>query len=167
MALDAGFTVRSPALADIDDLARVQVAVWQEAYAGMVSQAYLDSLTVESSRDLWRQLLGDASPRPASRFVAISPDGALVGIAASGPSRSALVVEGEELYDLVVLAEYRGTGVADLLMTSAVAQRPAELWVIDENARARAFYGRHGFHPHGDVLTVDELDITEIRLVRK
>jgi ribosomal protein S18 acetylase RimI-like enzyme len=167
MALDAGFTVRPPVLSDINELARVQVSVWQEAYAGMVSQAYLDSLTLESSRDLWRQLLSDASPRPASRFVAISPGGALVGIAASGVSRSALVVQSEELYDLAVVAEQRGSGVADLLMRSAIADRPAELWVIEENARARAFYQRHRFRPHGDALTVDELGITEIRLTRQ
>jgi len=167
MALDAGFTVRSPVLGDIDALARVQVSVWQEAYAGMVSQAYLDSLTLESSRDIWGQLLSDVSPRPASRFVAISPDGALVGMAASGVSRSALVAQSEELYDLVVIAEQRGSGVADLLMRSAIADRPAELWVIEENARARAFYQRHGFQPNGDVLTVDELGIIEVRLTRQ
>jgi len=166
MALDAGLLVRSPVIDDIDALAHVQVSVWQEAYAGMVSQAYLDSLTVESSRELWQQLLSDASPRPASRFVALSPDGALVGLAASGVSRSDPVVRSEELYDLAVLVEHRGSGVADLLIESAVADRPAELWVIEENARARAFYGRHGFHPHGDSLTVDELGITEVRLTR-
>jgi ribosomal protein S18 acetylase RimI-like enzyme len=166
-ALEAGYVSRAPEPADVENLARVHVAVWQEAYVGMVSQAYLDGLTTESSKQLWTELLSDNSPRPAARYVAVAQDGSIVGIAASGTSRSVEVVEVEELYDLQVLKEYRGTGVSDLLMHNALASRSAELWVVEGNARAQAFYRRHGFIPNGDSDRIPDLGITEIRMVRK
>jgi ribosomal protein S18 acetylase RimI-like enzyme len=153
-------------LSDSDELGQVQVAVWQEAYPGMVDQDYLDSLTVESSAQLWPELLGPDSPRPAARFIAIAPDGSIAGITASGASRSDHVVQAEELYDLEVLAEHRGSGVADLLMRSAIGDRPAELWVLRGNRRARAFYERQGFAANGDTDEVPDLGIVEIRMVR-
>lgn len=165
-ALEAGFVSRTPHLADAESLAHVQVAVWKEAYVGMVSQEYLDGLTINSSLQLWRELLGENSPRPAVRYIAVAPDGSIVGIVASGASRSATVVETEELYDLEVLEDYRGAGVADLLIRHALSSRPAELWVLDGNARAQTFYRRHGLIPNGDIDRVPDLGITEIRMVR-
>jgi GNAT superfamily N-acetyltransferase len=165
-AIDAGYFQRAPVLSDSDELGQVQVAVWQEAYPGMVNQDYLDSLTVESSARLWTELLGPDSPRPAARFIAVAPDGSIAGIAASGASRSDHVVQAEELYDLEVLRGHRGSGVADLLIRSAVGDRPAELWVLERNLRARAFYEHHGFAANGDIDGVPDLGIVEIRMAR-
>jgi ribosomal protein S18 acetylase RimI-like enzyme len=62
--------------------------------------------------------------------------------------------------ELYLAPAYRGTGVADDLMTAAVdvARRqdlPLDRLLLDvdpENARAAAFYDRHGFEPWGEIL---------------
>ena len=46
---------------------------------------------------------------------------------------------------LIVAAEHRGTGVADLLVQETLGDVPAYLWVLTGNARAQAFYRRLGF----------------------
>jgi hypothetical protein len=45
------------------------------------------------------------------------------------------------------------------------ARRSAELWVVEDNPRARRFYDKHGFAADG-ARFVDALDIVEIRMVR-
>jgi len=166
-ALEAGYVERAPNPADADELGRVQVAIWKEAYDGIVRKDFLDKLTLESSAELWTEMLSPDTPRPANRHIAIAPDGTIAGIAASGSSRSVNVIQNEEMYDLEVLAEHRGSGVADLLMMSVIGTRPAELWVIENNHRARSFYERHGFKANGDSIEVPDLGITEIRMVRE
>ena len=47
------------------------------------------------------------------------------------------------------LPQARGTGVADRLVDELVGERDATLWVVEGNARARAFYARRGFVDEG------------------
>jgi hypothetical protein len=54
-----------------------------------------------------------------------------------------------------------------MLLDAAIGDRPASLWVLDDNPRAREFYRRNGFAPDG----AEKLDerwgsIREIRMVR-
>ena len=72
-----------------------------------------------------------------------------------------------ELYAINVLAAHHGTGVADQLITSVVAERPATLWVIGDNTRARAFYRRHGFTVEGATKVHEGTGASEMRMVRR
>lgn len=50
------------------------------------------------------------------------------------------------LNDLYVEPPYQGRGLGTLLLNAAKAEsRELQLWTFQENARARAFYERHGF----------------------
>lgn len=56
------------------------------------------------------------------------------------------IVAGDELTHLYVHPDAIGTGVGHALFEHAKTLRPHgfELWVFEQNARARAFYERHG-----------------------
>ena len=103
-------------------------------------------------------------PRWAANRVAVAErEGALIGIAMSGP------VEGEawlrHLYVLYVLAEHHGTGAGAALLDAVLtAGESAALWVGDPNPRAQAFYRKHGFVPDGTVKIDD--GIRELRMLR-
>ena len=52
------------------------------------------------------------------------------------------------------------------LLEAAIGSRPASLWVFVGNARARAFYGRHGFTPDGTEADDLATGVRELRMVR-
>ena len=72
-------TAGIPTTADIAGLARVHVQSWRETYAGIVPQAFLDGLNLESREGQWRRTLevGNAV------FVAEDQD-QIVGFASCG-----------------------------------------------------------------------------------
>jgi GNAT superfamily N-acetyltransferase len=98
--------------------------------------------------------------------VATGADGEIVGLASAGPTRDEDAPTEWELYAINVLAAHHGTGVADQLIAAVIAQRPATLWVVRENARAHAFYRRHGFTTGGATKVHEATGASEVRMVR-
>lgn len=121
-------------------------------------------------------VLGEQGPRAASasgapgaaddeegRSEAPSEAGAVVGMACAGPRRpfgdAAMVLAGtglsegdlpeRELFAIYLDERVYGTGLADRLLHEVLGDAPAVLWVLDGNARAEAFYRRHGFEALG------------------
>lgn len=74
-----------------------------------------------------------------------------------------------------VTAEARGSGAADRLM-DALTHRARDagvtwldLWVAEDNARAQAFYVRHGFEPIGlrpDAVRIDGVSCDDLLMTR-
>lgn len=50
-------SIRQAAYDDYPVLAKVHVESWKTTYRGMIADAYLDQLTVESRMERWKQLL--------------------------------------------------------------------------------------------------------------
>ncbi len=152
----AGVIVREPAVDDAAAMGLVHVRAWQAAYwGGLMPDDYLDSLLPEDREAMWTASL-DRPPRPRfARFVA-EASGKLVGFIVVGPveDEAAEPVRGR-VYVVNVDPDQWGTGASVELFTAGVnALRSfdfaqAVLWVHPDNARARAFYERHGWSPDG------------------
>jgi len=158
------WTISPIDLADVDDVAAVHVRVWQEAYAGLMPSDYLASLDPVAFAAGWRSRLAD--PHPDVHTWVARDDAGVVGIATAGPSRDDDAPTPDELYAINVLARAHGTGVADLLLARAIGDRAATLWVVDGNARATAFYRRHGFVDEGGRKPEPRTGVVEIRMSR-
>jgi 2-(1,2-epoxy-1,2-dihydrophenyl)acetyl-CoA isomerase len=155
-------TVREAVPSDLQAIADCHTTCWQEAYAGLVPQSYLDDPEVIQRRlDKWRQRLSEGHPA----YVAVLGD-RVIGLARGGPSRDQPPPADLELRSLYVRASHQGTGVADRLLHSAIGNSAACLWVYEDNARANAFYSRHGFRADGTRKIDTETGVPEIRLVR-
>ena len=98
--------------------------------------------------------------------VATGLDGEIIGFASAGPTRDQDRPTEWELYAINVLVAHYGTGVADQLVMSVIAKRPATVWVVKDNARARTFYRRHGFTVEG-ATKVHDGGTPEMRMVRR
>lgn len=98
--------------------------------------------------------------------VATGSAGETLGFASAGPTRDDDAPTEWELYSINVLAAHHGSGVASRLLAAALAQRPATLWVIRDNARAGAFYRSHGFRVEGATKTHEGTGACEIRMLR-
>ena len=87
-------------------------------------------------------------------------DPALAGYVFVLPERLSMIWDAAVLNEIYVREAHRGTSVADQLMGAAVElageqELPLDRLVLDvdrENARARAFYERHGFDHWGEMV---------------
>ena len=156
-------TIARPTLDDLEEMGRVHVQVWQEAYAGLMPDAYLAALDPTVGPTRWRERI--AQPSDVGWWLARDDDG-IVGMATAGPGRDDDAPVPLELYAINVLRRAYGTGVADDLMAAALGDRAAYLWVIDGNDRALAFYRRHGFHDEGGRKPEPDTGVLEIRMSR-
>jgi ribosomal protein S18 acetylase RimI-like enzyme len=163
--VSSSLTVRRARVADVAQIARVNVRCWQEAYRGLVSDAVLDDPGFRPARErFWTAALTDERYR-ANRVAVAERDGEMIGIAMSGPPLDDAAAWARQLYVLYVYAAHHGTGAGRALLDAVVD--PGEsvaLWVADPNPRAQAFYRKHGFVADGTAQVDD--GIRAIRMVR-
>ena len=159
------YAVRTPRVEDADEVGRVHIQVWREAYADEMPADFLEGLDPVKAAERWR-LRFEMDEPDGVVVVATGRDGEIVGLASAGPTRDRDSLTDWELYSINVLAAHHGSGVADQLITAAVADRPATLWVVRDNPRADAFYRRHGFGVEGATRIHEGSGATEIRMIR-
>ncbi len=154
-------------LEDCDELGRVHMAVWRDAYAGIMPADYLAGLSDAACADRWRAIAGRPADAPARTLVVVDDRGRLCGFGSAGPSRDEDAPTEWELYAVNLTASARGTGVADDLLDALLGGRDATLWVVEANARARAFYARRGFVDEGGRAEHPATGTPEMRMVRR
>jgi ribosomal protein S18 acetylase RimI-like enzyme len=131
-------TLRSAQATDADEIAEIWRLSWQDGHLGLVPQELVDARTEASFRTR-------ASARISDTTVA-TVDGGIAGF---------VMVVDDEVEQVYVAADHRGTGVAHILMAEAERQiranghRKAWLAVVAGNTRARAFYRRAGWVDEG------------------
>jgi ribosomal protein S18 acetylase RimI-like enzyme len=135
---------------------------WHEAYPGLVSQDYLDKLTLERCEKMARSWTDG---------ILIAKDGErVVGFVGYG-DRSEEAPDVGEIFALYVLSEYYGSGVGQLLMEAGLEQLKGYpevcLWVLKGNARAIRFYEKCGFCATGEEMTSPNIAAAEIRMARE
>ena len=144
--------IRKACPADAVAIARVHVETWRSAYAGVLPDAYLVSMSCERRLAHWRQTLTVGRHREP---VLVAEDGAaeVIGFASFGAARrSGLPVDlpyDGEIFSLYVLPDYQGRGLGRALMEAGfkglarAGRRAAIVWVVAANP-ARFFYERMG-----------------------
>jgi ribosomal protein S18 acetylase RimI-like enzyme len=157
------WSIERPTLDDLEEMGRVHVQVWQQAYAGLMPADYLAALDPTIGPARWRERIED--PSGVSWWVARDEQG-IVGMTTSGPPRDDDAPAPVELYAINLLDRAHGTGLADELMAHAIGDGPAYLWVLEGNGRAQAFYRKQGFTDEGGRKPEPETGVVEIRMVR-
>ena len=131
--------------AEIEGKAYVHWKSWQEAYAGLIDQGYLDRMTLESCIEKayrWRD-----------RILVAKDGDKVVGFAGYGPYRDDTLPDTGEIFAIYVLSEYYGKQAGWALMQAALrelAEYPRiALWVLKGNVHAIRFYEKCGFQFDG------------------
>ncbi len=131
-------------------MARVHVDSWRQTYRGLMSDSVLDDPELLHTRKrFWTGALTDE--RYSSNRVAVAErNGAVIGIAMSGPSQDPDATWTSQLFVLYVDAAHHGSGAGPALLNAVLhLHEAAAVWVADPNPRAQAFYRKHGFTPDG------------------
>ena len=143
---------------EIRGKARVACQAWHETYPGLISQDYLDTVTVEKCEKA-------AYDHPWNTFVA--KDGErVVGFVFFGEDKEDASVG--EIFALYVLKEYYGTGLGRRLMDAALEQLrgypSVRVWAVKGNARAIRFYEKCSFRLDGVEVFSERHGSAEVRL---
>ena len=157
-------TLRTATDADAEAGAALHRACWREAYGPYADPARLAERLADTERWLaaWTRQLAEGPPRTLAE-----DDGELVGFAVAGPCRDEPARTPAELYAIYTRAAYWGTGLGQRLWDAVRPDEPCSLWVLEDNARAVAFYRRNGFAADGGRELYDGLGAWEIRMVRR
>ncbi|GAB3173546.1 GNAT family N-acetyltransferase [Myceligenerans halotolerans] len=158
--------LRTAKLIDAAAGARVHHTTWVTAYGDLLPADFWRTHTLAERTKSWqRSLMRGFAPTLAE------VDGEIVGLAHASPAREQHGVEpvrDTQLWMLYVLGDHHGTGVGQALLDAVVPPgAPCQLWVAEDNPRARRFYERNGFVVEGARITDDNFaNITELRMVR-
>lgn len=169
--------VRTARAADVPAVARVQAAVWRDAYGELVDTEVRNAFTAEAFEPAWRESL-QAPPTPRHRLLVATEGDTVVGFAAIGPAadEDAAADHGSagEIYALGVDPGSRRHGNGSRLLNAAVDTLQAgdfesvTTWVLSDDQLLRAFLTSAGLHPDGAwrdrVIAADGRTAREVRL---
>ena len=157
--------MRPAVLQDAEAIAAVHHGSWVETYSDLLPASHWEADTLERRTERWRRALESGAAATVAET-----DGTVVGLALAGDAITVgahAPVRERQLFILYVLAAHHGTGVGQALLDAVVPPAsPAQLWVAEENPRARRFYERNGFVADGARHVDEGSGIAEVRLVR-
>lgn len=147
---------------EADQIARIYCESWKFGYKGIVPDDYLDSLTIENCK-----------PKRLANHLVILDGLVCVGICSISQGRDNDLHDYGEICSIYLLPDYFGRGYGKPLFEKAVKElnhmglSRQYLWVLTENARARKFYEKNGFHVNGETrnITVSDKPLQETKYV--
>jgi hypothetical protein len=143
----AGLTYRSARTGDAPAIAGLHADSWRRHYRGAYTDTFLDDEAASFLGDMWTGRF--AAPDPQARTILAERDGTVVGLAhailGSDPAWGALLDNLHVSYGL----KRQGVGTRLLALSARAVLDAAPssglyLWVLEQNAAARAFYEARG-----------------------
>jgi GNAT superfamily N-acetyltransferase len=137
------YRIRKATSNDVDQVARIWLAGWADGHVGNVPPELV------KHREQLEVYVSRARERIGGMWIAEANDGQVLGF---------VVVKLDELEQVYVDRAARGTGVAAQLLRTGedevrrAGHTRAWLAVVAGNARARAFYERHGWRDAGSFI---------------
>lgn len=160
------YVLRHAAPEDAEAVVLMHTLAHEESYGHLLSPGFFAARrkAVPERVDRRRTYLNGPGPR----ILALDSNNELVGLADAGPGREQDPPVPLELYSIFVLNRAQGSGLGKALLSAALGDSPAYLWVLEANARAQSFYRRQGFRFDGarGVLPSEWESVPELRMVR-
>jgi GNAT superfamily N-acetyltransferase len=152
----AASSVRRATPDDAAAIARVHVESWQSSYRGILSNAFLETLSVAERTKHWRRNLTEpdrgiagisSTGHPGhATFVGLAPDKGVIGFCSAGPNRGGAPIFAGEVYAIYLLDSAKRQGLGRALFLEAARWlasqqlEPLLVWVLADNQPAREFY---------------------------
>lgn len=147
-------TIRKATDADAAGIANVHINSWREAYRGILTPEYLDSLPLEFNDryELWTQVIA-LSAQPL--FVAVHTNHGIIGFAGGGDARDKKFEGYAEVYAIYLLIQHQGKGIGLGLLKSLFVEfstmgaSRVYSWVLQDNPAVH-FYKKSGAIDNGE-----------------
>lgn len=148
-SLPKGGGIRDATIEDADGIAYVHVTAWLETYRGLISDEFLDGLSVEQRAARWKQTLSD--PDDVYHHVVVAGnDNGIVGFVNYGRNQSADADYRGELFAIYVLKKFQGQGIGRELVKRVAQGLLAQdissmlVWVLAANPYQRFYESLSG-----------------------
>lgn len=137
--------------ADAGRLGAAHAAAWRQTYAGILPEDVLAGFSAGMRAAMWAEILGNPAAFADTTAYLVEDGASVAGFGACGGQRDARLQAlgfDAEIGAIYLLRAYQGRGLGRALMQAMAADLRARghgaaaLWVLRENAAARAFY-RH------------------------
>jgi ribosomal protein S18 acetylase RimI-like enzyme len=163
--------IRRAQASDARSIAEVQVASWQAAYRGLLSDELLNGLSVDGFENRWRLRLTFEDSR---QTLVYEQDDLVLGFVAFGPGRDEDIqtLRLGEIYAIYLHPTHWRQGHGSALMRAALralgeaGYTLVTLWVLHNNQHARRFYEATGFRADGAIKEERRDAGIEVREVR-
>jgi ribosomal protein S18 acetylase RimI-like enzyme len=145
--MSAPFLLRPAGIEDAEAIAAFHTLSWRRTYRGMMTDEFLDRRALANRREVWHQRLRSDARNQFVTVAHISDElaGFICAYRRHDPKW------GSYIDNLHVSYEWQGQGLGRMLMRSVgewlsntAPHEAVYLWVMEANARARAFYDRLG-----------------------
>ncbi|WP_017731374.1 GNAT family N-acetyltransferase [Nafulsella turpanensis] len=129
------------------DLAAMHLEIWQQAYRHIFTLEELGKLKIKAFEDAWRLRTADGGRQVRWIILGEKEVGFLSFVQNAGDT---------EITHFYILPAYWGSGTAEaafkqlLLLLLSGGIRKIELWVLNENHRAKNFYADWNFKLNGN-----------------
>lgn len=149
----AAVTLRKAIPADAAALGALHVASWHETYTGLIPSEMLAGLSVDGRSAMWSKILDAPGEFGCVAIIVAEDAGCVIGFGSCGQQRDETIASkgfSGEFSAIYVLRSHQGRGIGRSIMAamakdlSAAGHMAACLWVLRQNAPARAFYERLG-----------------------
>lgn len=133
---------------DAGQIAEVHVESWRSTYRGIISDAFLEGLTVESRACSWRWTFENLNE---NEVIFVAEDGGrIIGFSNGGKNRNAEFPHGGEVYAIYLLKAYHGREIGKRLfqaVTDSLKRSGYDsfmLWVLKDNPTLGFYQARGG-----------------------
>ncbi len=113
------FNIRPAVFEDALAIATVQYHGWQQTYRGIISNAYLEAMTIEKGVENWKRNL--QHPK-GGIHVMVNDENKVIAFSGAGRCRTQEFNCDAELYALYLLKEYQGLGLGKKLFLFEVQE---------------------------------------------
>lgn len=161
-------TIRPARLSDANEIARIHLETWQDAYKGIISDARLQALSLQKRKKKWNEILSD----PKNTLFVAETDGKLYGFCGYGKSRDKDAdTQAGEIYAIYVDHRNYSQGFGGGLIKEAFGElkkqdfTKATVWVLEENLIGKRFYEKQGMKLDGEskIDTIEGQALKEVR----
>lgn len=164
------WVIREATASDAPGFARSQIDAWRAAYGGILPSDYLARMDHARLTVGWEQRLG--AQTTDVRQLVLAVEGEVAGWSGFGLPRDDVGRGVGELQAINLAPAYWSRGLGSLLFARSVTDLAGMgygsgyLWVAEGNARALAFYARHGWQADGVEKDDDRFDppLRELRV---
>lgn len=166
--------VRPARQEDAKQIAEIHVASWQAAYNGLLPEDFLNSLSVESRANYWKNVLSEET----NTIAVCEKAGEVKGFVFCGKCRDedSKKIETGEIYAIYLSPDVWRKGYGTALWNKAIALlreqnfKRVTLWVLEGNERALRFYQHFGLQLDGEQKVETHpsgIELRERRLIAK
>ncbi len=141
--------IRKAQISDAGAVGFVHAAAWKQTYANVFPMEYLQADTSEKRK----QEFLDSCKNQNIFYYLIEEAGLAVGVL-----KVMKQTEGYEILSLYILEECRNNGIgkqAILYLSGQFGAETMQLWVLEDNKRARCFYEKNGFRSTGNTRIIE------------